>query len=270
MQVVGREEAAMNLQIAVRNALSAAQVKPEDIIRGCAGVSGFSHPEVAGFVKEALAEVVAAEIVVTGDHIIAYEAAFRGGPGLLIIAGSGSIAYGRNEKGLTARAGGWGPVVSDEGSGLWIGRAAVANSLRAFDAGQNTMLLHHIMTAWHLATRDDVVRVANSNPWPNFAALFPEVLSAAESGDTIAKEVLNRAGGELAHCAKIVIRKLWPKDVEVRICCAGGVLRNSTQVRQVVHNVICAERPHALFNESVIEPVAGALFLAENPHILKS
>ena len=80
-----------------------------------------------------LAELVAGEIEVVGDMVIALEAAFGGEPGVIVIAGTGSIAYGRNSKGQTARAGGWGFAISDEGSGHWIGRAAVAATVRALD-----------------------------------------------------------------------------------------------------------------------------------------
>ena len=84
----------------------------------------------------ALQNSFAGEIEVVGDMVIALEAAFGGDPGVIVIAGTGSIAYGRNSKGQTARAGGWGFAISDEGSGQWIGRAAVAATVRALDLGR--------------------------------------------------------------------------------------------------------------------------------------
>src|SRR5438270_4955809 len=94
IQQVGREVAEKNLLAAVRGALSQAKVAGTDIRSSCVGISGISNPEVAEFVKETLRAVVAGEVLVVGDHIIAREAAFRGEAGVLVIAGTGSIAYG--------------------------------------------------------------------------------------------------------------------------------------------------------------------------------
>ena len=105
-----------------------------EISRVCVGLAGAARPEISelvrGMVSETLSgEIKPAEIKIVGDMVIALEAAFGSGPGVIVIAGTGSIAYGRNSKGQTARAGGWGFAISDEGSGHWIGRTAVAAAL---------------------------------------------------------------------------------------------------------------------------------------------
>ncbi len=84
--------------------------------------------------------------------MIALEAAFGSGPGVIVIAGTGSIAYGRNAEGQTARAGGWGFAISDEGSGHWIGRTAVAAAIGAWDEdpGQNVPLIEVLLKSWRL------------------------------------------------------------------------------------------------------------------------
>jgi N-acetylglucosamine kinase-like BadF-type ATPase len=192
---------------------------------------------------------------------VALEAAFPGAPGVAVIAGTGSIAYGRNERGETARAGGWGSAISDEGSGEWIGRSAVAAALRAYDSGQNTALIGCILSSWRLATRDDVARVANASPPPEYATLLPQILATAEAGDGSARDVLLQAGTELAQLAKIVVRRLWPGGQGAQVALAGGVFRNSELVRRVFANSLRAERPQAEIIEDV-DPVAGALALA--------
>ena len=115
-------------------------------------------------VRRLVSEFVSGEVAVVGDMVIAMEAAFGGGPGVIVIAGTGSIAYGRNSAGQTARAGGWGFAISDEGSGHWIGRSAVAACMRAFDeAGAESAggLLEGIMKSWGVTTREQLVVAAN-------------------------------------------------------------------------------------------------------------
>jgi N-acetylglucosamine kinase-like BadF-type ATPase len=190
------------------------------------------------------------------------EAAFRDGPGVIAIAGTGSIVYGRNERGESARAGGWGPDISDEGSAEWIGRRAVEATVRAVDTGRTTAVTSLIMRVWHVATREDIVRLANGTPRPDFAALYPHLLAAADAGDVLARDLLMRAGAELAALTKIVLRKLWPGRQAVRVCVAGGVFQSSTLVRQVFSNSLRAERPDVAVSFGNVHPVAGALAMA--------
>src|ERR1700730_5382148 len=104
---------------------------------------------------------------VVGDIVITLEAAFGPGPGVIAIAGTGSIVYGRDANGQTARAGGWGFAISDEGSGPWAGRRAIAAILSAHDQGLETALSAMILQAWKLNTIDDLVQQANSTPPPD-------------------------------------------------------------------------------------------------------
>ncbi|MEO6119516.1 MAG: BadF/BadG/BcrA/BcrD ATPase family protein [Terriglobales bacterium] len=261
---VGREAATNSLHAAIRGAMYAANCSLDQVQHSCVGISGASQPEVRHWLDVAMKELLPGGLTIVGDNVIAHEAAFRGGPGVLVIAGTGSIAFGRNERGETARAGGWGPVISDEGSGDWIGRAATAACLRALDTGNNTAMMGRILTAWGVTTREDIIRIVNSYPPPNFAALFPQVLAAADTGDMVARDVLSRAGAELAQLARIVIRKLWAGDAHLHVAGSGGVIRNSSQIRQVMHNAIRAERPNALWDDSLIDPAMGALYLARH------
>jgi len=196
--------------------------------------------------------------------VIALEAAFGDGPGVVVIAGTGSIAYGRSREGQIARAGGWGFAVSDEGSGHWIGRTALASSLRAWDENQaeHSPLLDGLMRSWKIETREKLVMAANATPPPDFAALFPSVLAAADSGDPIARGVLTEAGTQLADLAGIVMRRLFPDSGSVPVAMSGGVFRSSALVRQVFYNSLHAECPDAVLNPGVIEPVRGALEIA--------
>jgi glucosamine kinase len=196
--------------------------------------------------------------------VIALEAAFGSGPGVIVIAGTGSIAYGRNADGETARAGGWGFVISDEGSGHWIGRTAVAAAIgaRDEDPGQNVPLIEILLKSWRLETIEQLVPAANATPPPDFAALFPAVLSLADSGDRVARDVLSQAGAHLATLAATLLRRLFPNPGAFPVGMSGGVFASSVLVRQIFYNTLSATHPNAVLNPSVVEPVRGALALA--------
>src|SRR5579859_3679064 len=262
IQRVGEAEARRALHAVVKEAIQAASVTLKQIECACIGISGASDPDVAEAVRRILGEIIPAPLEVVGDIMIALEAAFGGGAGCIVIAGTGSIALGRNEHGDFGRAGGWGPAISDEGSGYWIGRAAVAAALRAHDAGKSTALLPKIMDAWGVATPKDFLRRASESPPPDFAQLVPAVLYAAEQGDVLASEILMRAGSELAELAMVVLPRLWPAEQRVRVAIAGGVLQNSALVRQAFVGRLRSGRAQVAVNFGNTEPVMGALAMA--------
>jgi glucosamine kinase len=262
---VGEARAKEALGQAIREACAAAKVAPSQIQHTSIGVAGAASPGVRQLVERMIADFVSGEIEVVGDMVIAMEAAFGVGPGVIVIAGTGSIAYGRNLQDETARAGGWGFAVSDEGSGHWIGRSALAAALRARDQGQeqgreqSTRLFESILKFWQLETDEQLVLAANATRLPDFAGLFPVVLSAAESGNGLALEVLTRAGTELADLAKIVIARIFAEGDRVRVAMSGGVFGNSALVRRVFYNRLRSGCSGIVLSQTVVEPVRGAL-----------
>jgi N-acetylglucosamine kinase-like BadF-type ATPase len=224
------------------------------------------RPEISDPVRRFLAELVPGEIEVVGDMVIALEAAFGNRPGVIVIAGTGSIAYGRDSNGKTARAGGWGFAISDEGSGHWIGRSAVAAAVRAQDVdsaeSMNQSLLGSLMKSWQAGTREQLVVMANATPPPDFAALFPVVLASSDHGDRIALDILSQAGGELASLATTVIARLLTNAEAPSVAMSGGVFGNSNLIRQAFYTRLRSEYPAAAVNPSMIEPVRGALEMA--------
>ena len=262
IQRVGEDEARRALHTVVKEACDAAGVSHNCIERVCIGIAGITDSSAADWVQRTLGQVISAPVEVVGDGMIALEAAFGDAPGCIVVAGTGSIAVGRNEEGKLVRAGGWGPSVSDEGSGHWIGRAAVSATLRAYDSGKNTALLPAIMDAWHVSDRQEFTRMASSSPPPDFVQLFPKVLQVAEMGDATATEIIMRAGFELAELAMVVIRQLWPDSQRVRVAVSGGVLQNSRMIRQVFASTLRCARPEAALTFGNIEAVMGALMLA--------
>jgi glucosamine kinase len=260
---VGEARARESLHQAVRQACAAAGITPEQVARTCVGGSGAARRELAGIVRSILAEILPGAIEVVGDMETALEAAFDGGPGVMVIAGTGSIAYGRDQQGRTARAGGWGFAVGDQGSAHWIGREAVSAVLKASDQDTRTessSLVQALFRAWGVASIADLARAGNSIPPPDFAALFPAV---AASSDELAKQVLRNAGRELAQVAAVVISRLFEdKAATVPVGMTGGVFRHAELVRQVFYNELRGLDSRVNVMPQVVEPVGGALRMA--------
>jgi len=259
---VGERDAHDAITSAVKLACSEAKIEPSKLQRSCIGVAGGGRSETARQVRQILSTIVTGEIEVVGDMVIALEAAFGAGPGVIVVAGTGSIAYGRNGAGETARAGGWGFAISDEGSAHWIGRAVVSQAMRANDEGQKLELMKEVLKAWRLDTWEQMIMAANASPPADFAQLFPIIVAAADHHDSIAHDVLTRAGRELARLAGTVIARLFPNEVDVRVAIAGGVFGNAPLVRHVFYNQLRLSYPKILASETVVEPVLGALKIA--------
>jgi N-acetylglucosamine kinase-like BadF-type ATPase len=261
---VGPAQTRDSLHGAIRQACAAAGITPEQVVRTCVGGSGAGRPESARIVREILEEVIVTPIDVVGDMQIALEAAFENGPGVVVIAGTGSIAYGRDRAGRTLRAGGWGFAIGDEGSAHWIARSAIAALLRQSDQDEKadeSALAHGLFRTWKVNSLLDLARAANSVPPPDFAALFPAVVS---SQDDIAREVLTAGGAELAKLAAILVHRLFPEEETdpVPIGVTGGVFRHSELVRETFYNELRRLDPRTRVNLQVLDPVEGALRMA--------
>ena len=261
---LGEAKARESLADAIGQACAAANIKPAQIERTCVGLAGAGRPEISNLLRRILTELVSGEIEVVGDMVIALQAAFGDGPGVMVIAGTGSMAYGRNASGNTLRAGGWGFSIFDEGSGHWIGRSAIAALMRNYDetGAENSILLDHVKKSWALTTREQLVLAANASPSPDFAALLPAVLSAADSGDALAQSILTQAATELARLAKIVIRRLFFDGAKISVAMSGGVFSNCALVRQIFYNSLRSEYPNCAVNPAMVDAVRGALELA--------
>jgi N-acetylglucosamine kinase-like BadF-type ATPase len=259
---VGETCARDSLSAAIHEACVRAGVSPQQIARTCAGVAGAADDGVASLVQRVLIEIVGGAIEVIGDMEIALQSAFGGGAGAIMIAGTGAIAFGRNDRGETARAGGWGRLVSDEGSGHWIGVQAIGAALRDYDRGADSGLLRELMRALEVRSVHDLAVKANSDPVPEFARLFPVVLAAEESGDAAAIEVLQRAGVELAATAEIVVGRLFSNSEQASVATHGGVFAASALVKDAFRTELSRLCPGARCVDGEVDPALGALEIA--------
>jgi len=271
VQRVGEAGAHDALAAAIHEACVQAGISPRQITRTCAGITGSGRLEIANVMRGLLSSIVGGEIEIIGDVEVGFEDAFGSGPGVLVIAGTGSIAYGRNAAGETARAGGWGHAISDEGSGYSIGLNAVKLVLRLYDAIGEAPLLRSLMAAMGASGFDDFIVKLNADPQPDYAALFPLIQAEADRGEENAISVLRTAGLTLANVTGTVLRRLFAKlDAgsvanrgvrleDISIATHGGVLTNSSQLRYGLEFMLRRNFPQVSFLDSGVDPARGAL-----------
>ena len=200
--------------------LAAAQLKS-----ACFGLSGGA----AG--KEPLIqELVKAEhYLITHDAWVALAGATAGEPGIVVIAGTGSIAFGRNSDGCTARAGGWGYMFGDEGGAFDIARQALRAALRQEEGwGPPTVLREILLDATGALNANDLLHRCYAGDFPRsrVAALAPLISQAAAAGDPIAQDILKTAAQSLATLAAAVRAQLFGPDEPVLVSYCGGVFRS--------------------------------------------
>ena len=232
----------------------------------CLGIAGVDRDDEARTVHAIMRRIGRlSRVVVVNDALIALVAGARDDPGIVIIAGTGSIAYGRNHRGQAARAGGWGHMIGDEGSGYWIGREALAAVMRAADGrGPLTGLTDDVLEHFSISDVSRLPRIVYDREQPRMsvAALGPLVQRARDNGDAVATGILERAADELGLGAGSVATRLEMRGDPFSFYLAGGVFRvvpwlASELTRRLVE---VAPRCHVhLLHE---EPAVGAVWLA--------
>jgi N-acetylglucosamine kinase-like BadF-type ATPase len=193
----------------------------------CFGMSGGPDDK-----RAILAGILKAErLEVTNDAVIALAGAMAGGPGIIVIAGTGSIALGRSAAGREARAGGWGYIFGDEGGAFGIVRDALRAALRMEEGwGPETSLRGVLLEATGAANINEVLHLFYTPEWPRSRAarLAAEVDSAARNGDAAAQRILGQAAQELALLAAAVREQLFAKGEAVEVAYVGGVFASDS------------------------------------------
>ncbi len=231
-----------------------------------AGVASATMPGVQEWIATVFDHFGVERSEIVGDEVIALDAAFRGGPGILQIAGTGSNCIGRAPDGGRETAGGWSSRLGDEGSGYWIGLHAVRRALRAYDRDEPTRILDVVGCAWGTATIDELVNLGDGTPSPDFAALAPEIDRLAEEGDAVALEVLNQAAADLVDSVLLVRSKLRRKhnlSVEVPVAWIGSVIGKSRLVREAFFAGLRAGAPDIPILPNEVAGIEGAVWRAQ-------
>jgi len=243
-----------------------ANVPLVEITRTCIGAAGASVDAVRRWSQQTLERYVGGEVLVCGDEEIALDAAFPGMPGVLVIAGTGSIVIGRCSDGSLHTAGGWGPVLGDEGSGYWIGMEAIRTALRAQDRHVKSCLLAEIQKCWKLESLQELIAVSNSQPLPDFASLARVVAECAADGDVLALSLLQRAGEELAGLITLVHSKMveagCAEQKTIGVAYTGSVVAQSAPVREAMTAGLKSAMPSAVVMDAPVDALDGALWRA--------
>jgi N-acetylglucosamine kinase-like BadF-type ATPase len=230
---VGAEAAEANLRALLKEVYAQAGVT--SLSAASAGVASALMPGVAEWITAVFEDFSIARSEVVGDEVIALDAAFHGGPGILQIAGTGSNTIGRAADGSRESAGGWSSRLGDEGSGYWIGVNSVRQALRAHDREQPTRILERVGEIWGTPSIEDLVNKGDGTPGPDFAALAPAIYELAEAGDVVAQAVLKQAAADLVEFVLLVREKLRRKHSiagEVPVAWTGGVIEKMASVRE--------------------------------------
>jgi N-acetylglucosamine kinase-like BadF-type ATPase len=227
----------------------------------CAGVAGVDRAAVSRPLLAWLRKAIPARHhLLATDAAIALDAALGTAAGMIVVSGTGSIAYARNHRGETLRAGGWGASFDDLGSGYDLGRKAIMAALCDFDGrGEHTVLTSRICRALHLSDITQIV--LKKLDTKQVAALFPLVAEAARQGDRVARRLCVQAGGDLAQLALALARRLGRRGV-LPVVCAGGVFRSSPTLRRSFARYLRQRLPSARVRLLKREPVEGALAMA--------
>lgn len=225
---VGIANAAAAIREAIDQACEVAQLRRTDLIAAEVGLAGARRQELNARMREALLGLGIGKIVVVGDADIALYGATEGEPGLIVIAGTGSICCGINARGKTICAGGWGPIAGDEGGGAWIARRALRAIAHAVDGRDPaTSLTGAACTYFHVSDPNDLSTAIYAPTITNerLAGFGKYVIDAAKAKDRIAREILAEGGRELGSAAAAVIRNLKLERETFPVAYVGGVFK---------------------------------------------
>ncbi|MDQ0898867.1 N-acetylglucosamine kinase [Paenibacillus sp. V4I7] len=278
-QGVGKEAAVRELIHAIRNALEDGklvgngEVGETELETDCAalGIAGldteYDRRIILALVEEALQHlrIRAKRLIIENDGFAALLGATNGQPGILMIAGTGSIVYGVNDQGVVARAGGWGHRVGDEGSGYWIGKQAIIHILKTMDGRvAPNKLAEHVLPYLDLKDPEDLFNWTYNSSYTveKVAELSSLVSQAHTQGDQVAQSIMIQAAEQLFTCAKAVIERINLYRQPFQIILQGGVLQNNVFVRDYVTNQFNTFAPSGQIENKNKEPIYGMMALA--------
>jgi N-acetylglucosamine kinase-like BadF-type ATPase len=235
-----------------------------------AGVASATMPGVKEWITAVFQDFGVQRSEVVGDEVIALDAAFHGGPGILQIAGTGSNTIGRAPDGTRESAGGWSSRLGDEGSGYWIGVNSIRWALhahdRAFDNTEPTQILKKVGEIWGTPNLRALINLGDSTPGPDFAALAPAISELAQAGDPVAVAVLKQAAADLVEFVLLVRAKLRRKHGiagEVPVAWTGGVIEHIPLVRQGFFAGLKSAAPEMPVSHEEVVSLDGALWRAQ-------
>lgn len=269
---VGLERAVAHIKSAVHQACERAGINPAQITAACIGLAGVSHPDHNRQMLNALKEVLPIpDISLETDARVALAGATGNKAGVVVIAGTGSIACGINDRGRFARSGGWGPIMGDEGSGSYIGRRALEAVMMAWDyRGKPTSMMDPVLKHFGVGSPPELTTVIYDSSskekgevQAKIAQLSRIAVRAAQEGDSVAREILTDAAEELAKTAIAVIEQLRMEHETFRVAYVGGVFEAGELILKPLREAIQKVAPAAEIAPPLDSPVIGAVKMAQ-------
>jgi N-acetylglucosamine kinase-like BadF-type ATPase len=207
------------------------------------------------------------KLQIESDARIALEGAFGGKPGIVVIAGTGSVVFAKDAKGKMHRAGGWGRLIGDEGSGYAIGQAAFRALAQMLDKrGGKTKLLKLFEEKFGLGTQEAIIDVLYRQNFA-IASVVPVVLQAAAEGDAVARNILRAACSEIAEVVVSVaarMKKRTKSPVKQPLAFVGSLLTNDNAYSRMLRSALKRRLPDIVIRPAESSPVVGAALMAIN------
>jgi len=262
MRPGGAERSATVIVETIRRAATQAgrALPGERLVIGAAGAGRAQEQEELAAVLESAQ--LARHIRVMGDGEVALAAAFASGPGVVVNAGTGSVAHARDPDGGLHRCGGYGWQLGDEGGGYWVARRALEAASRAYDGrGEGTTLLTRLLSALGLKDFDALIRWATTATPAQVASLAPHLLNAAREGEGVAQAVVAEAARELVGLV-VVLARHFPARGPITVATTGGLLAKTSPLLAAFRDALVGALPGATVSDEPIDPPVGALRLA--------
>ncbi|MBK9164195.1 MAG: hypothetical protein IPM21_09825 [Acidobacteria bacterium] len=263
---VGVETAVGNIIKAISEACDQSGLSRGDIESATLGLAGVRRADIRQRIRESfLQRIRASRVVVVTDAEIALYATTEGKPGLVVIAGTGSVCLGMNANGKTAIAGGWGPLAGDEGGGVGIARQALQAVAKASDGRGIPTILSRRASEYFRASGPENLIVAIYSPQVDnsrIAGFAKMVVDSAAAGDAVAENIVKEAGFELGLAACAVIEKLGLKRNKVPIGCVGSIFKAGELLTGPMIEVIRTLASKAYLTEPLMPPANAAALMA--------
>jgi N-acetylglucosamine kinase-like BadF-type ATPase len=272
---VGLDNAVANIKKSIHQACERAGIEPIQLTAACIGLAGVSQPGYHQQMLEALKKVLPiSNVSLETDARVALAGATNNAPGVVIMAGTGSIACGVNARGQFARSGGWGPIMGDEGSGSYIGRRALEAVMMAWDyRGKPTSMREPVLKHFGVSTPPELTTVIYDSSAKEkgevpgrIAQLSRIAVKAAQEGDQVAQEILVAAAKELSKTTIAVIRQLRMEQDTFRVAYVGGVFEAGELILKLLREEIQKVAPNAEISRPLESPVIGAVKMAQAMH----
>jgi len=265
VQVVGGETLGRVISDLVNRLLTqAGQSQPADHLY--AGLAGAGRPADRQTILAVLeSKQLAKKISVDTDAAAALAGAFAGGPGIIVISGTGAIGFGKDSRGALYRCGGWGDLLGDEGSGYYIGQQALIAALKDWDGrGPKTCLRPAIEAKYSIPSVDLLISSIYSGKIDRteIASLAPLVFDKRAEGDEAAQNIIASAGEEIGKIIAAVARRMGLSGRSVRVALIGSVFKQRTVLLPLMEKEACRVVREIFFMDPQFDPAIGSAILA--------